>query len=147
MSKKHIFLSYCRENAAKVSLLRDALIQAGEPVWWDQDILPGQDWQLEIKKAMKEAYAVVSCLSLETQQRFQSGVYPELRDAIKQLRQMDAGSMFLYPVRLSQCELPKLEIDDTRSFSDLQYLDIFGPDKAQAIQKLVAALQQATLRP
>ena len=49
MSKTHVFLSYCRDNKAEVQRLHDELVVAGEPVWWDQDILPGQDWKTEIR--------------------------------------------------------------------------------------------------
>ena len=63
---KHVFLSYCRDNKDQVSPLRDALVAAGEPVWWDQEILPGQDWKMEIRKAMRNSYAVILCLSEET---------------------------------------------------------------------------------
>lgn len=43
MAKKHIFLSYCRDNQIEAKRLRDDLIAAGEYVWWDQDLLPGQN--------------------------------------------------------------------------------------------------------
>ena len=82
MVKKHVFLSYCRDNVTEVAKLRDALIAAGEQVWWDQDILPGQDWKLAIRQAMKQSYAVILCLSAETEARTASGIYPEAADAI-----------------------------------------------------------------
>jgi CRP-like cAMP-binding protein len=40
-AKKHVFLSYCRDDAAEVAELRDHLIAGGECIWWDQDIKPG----------------------------------------------------------------------------------------------------------
>lgn len=51
MAATHVFLSYCRDNAKQVAKLRDDLLAAGEQVWWDQQILPGQDWQLAIRQA------------------------------------------------------------------------------------------------
>ena len=87
MSKQHLFLSYCRDNANQVHRLHDELIAAGEQVWWDQEILLGQDWKLEIRKAMRDAYAVVLCLSAETVGRIISGIYPEILDAIAAYRE------------------------------------------------------------
>ncbi|MEM9266593.1 MAG: toll/interleukin-1 receptor domain-containing protein [Cyanobacteria bacterium P01_F01_bin.13] len=129
MAKKHVFLSYCRDNANEVNRLHGELLAAGEPVWWDQDILPGQDWKLEIRKAMKDAYAVLLCLSKETGERTTSGIYPEALDAIKVYRNYAPGSIFLIPVRLSECDIPMIEIDDTRTLSRLQRVDLFPADQ------------------
>src|SRR5689334_9700214 len=108
MKKKHVFLSYCRDNMDQVARLRGDLSAAGESVWWDQDIQPGQDWKLEIRQAMKDAYAVVLCFSKESQARNRSGIYPEALDAISAYREYAPGSIFLIPVRLSECEIPPL---------------------------------------
>jgi hypothetical protein len=117
--------TYCRDNKEEVAKLRDHLISSGEPVWWDQDILPGQDWKFEVRNAMKHAYAVVLCLSKELACRFESGVYPEVSDAIEIYRERSPGSIFLIPVRLSDCEIPPLELDGTRTLNRLQYVDLF----------------------
>ena len=77
MAKKHVFLSYCRDNKTEIAELRNDLIAEGERVWWDGDILPGQDFRLEIRNAMKDAHAVIVCLSKELAGRSTSGVYPE----------------------------------------------------------------------
>src|SRR5437764_11077756 len=103
-SNKHVFLSYCRDNKTEVARLRDDLIKAGETVWWDQDIQPGQDWKLEVREAMKAACAVVLCLSAESQAREASGIYTEALDAITIYRDCAPGSIFLIPVRLSECK-------------------------------------------
>src|ERR1700694_2524391 len=87
-----------------------ALVAAGEKVWWDDDIHPGQQWKLEIQKAMRDSYAVVLCLSKELSARVSSGVYPEVKDAIAAYRRYAPGSIFLIPVRLSDCEIPLMEI-------------------------------------
>jgi len=125
MAKKHVFLSYCRDNTAEAAQLREKLIASGEVVWWDQDIKAGQDWKYEIRKAMNNAYAVVFCISKETDARTTSGIYPEALDAIAIYRECAPGSIFLIPVRLSECEIPPIEIDTTRTLSRLQYVDLF----------------------
>ncbi len=112
---RQVFISYCRDNLVEVAALRERLVRAGELVWWDQDILPGADWKLAIRRAMRQSYAVICCLSEELVGRSKSGVYPELADAIAALRERPQGDIFLIPVRLSDCSVPQIEIDDTRS--------------------------------
>jgi internalin A len=144
MSRSSIFLSYCHDNVDTVRALRQDLLEGGESVWWDEDILGGQDWKLEIRKAMQNAYAVVLCLSRELESRFASGVYPEIRDAIGAYRELAPGNVFLIPVRLSQCEPPPIEIDATRTLASLQTIDLFPASKrAEGLAKLVASLRNA----
>ena len=116
MAKKHLLISYCRDDKAEVARLRDELIAAKEVVWWDGEIIGGQDWKQQIRRAMKESYAVVLCLSKQLADRGQSGVYPEVADAIAIYRQQRPGNIFLVPVRLSECGIPDIEIDDTRTY-------------------------------
>ena len=141
MKKKHVFLSYCKDDENEVTKLHDDLIAAGETVWWMKDILPGEDWKQAIRRAMKAAYAVVVCLSQKLAGRIQSGVYPEVLDAITAYRQQASGSIFLIPVRLSDCEIPDIEIDDTRTLDRLHTTDLFPETKRPAaLKQLLAAL-------
>jgi DNA-binding Lrp family transcriptional regulator len=148
VAKKHVFLSYCHDNAKEVGKLRDDLIAAGEAVWWDKDILPGEDWKFAIRQAMKNSYAVVFCFSKETEAREESGMFPEARDAIAAYRKYAPGSIFLIPVRLSKCTIPPFEIDDTEMLDDLQYVDLFPAAKWSAgLQRLIQALQATPHHP
>ncbi|MGD1862506.1 MAG: toll/interleukin-1 receptor domain-containing protein [Leptolyngbyaceae cyanobacterium] len=148
MAKKHVFLSYCRDNADAVRRFHSELIAAGETVWWDQDIPLGQDWKMAIRQAMQDAYAVVVCLSAETSARYTSGIYPELYDAIEAYREYAPGSSFLFPVKLSPCELPLIEIDATRTLKRLQSVDLFPPPSwSPGIQRLVQELRSTSHHP
>ncbi len=147
-TKKHVFLSYCRDNRAEVQQLHDDLVAAGETVWWDQLIKPGEDWKQSIRRAMKASYAVVLCLSKEFEQRVASGVYPEILDAITAYRQHAPGSIYLVPVKLSDCATPDIEIDDTRTLDRLQCVDLFPPKQRKTgFAKLVDALKATAGHP
>ena len=147
-SAKHVFLSYCHENTNEVAALRQDLITAGEAIWWAPDIMPGSDWQQEIRQAMEHSYAVVLCLSIETQDRIRSGIYPEIRDAIAAYREYVPGSIFLLPVRLSDCEIPPINIDATRTLRNLQYVDLFPtPVRPDGLVRLIKAIRSAPLHP
>ena len=77
-----------------------------------------------------------------------SGVYPEVLDAITSYRQQAPGNIFLIPIRLSDCEIPDIEIDDTRTLDRLQSTDLFPATKRTAgLQKLLAALKALPRHP
>ena len=148
MTKKHVFLAYPRENSEEVRTLRDDLIAAGESVWWDGDILGGQDDRLVIRQAMEAAYAVVLCLSNETQGQ-DASMYPfEIDYAIELYRKYPPGSVYLIPVRLSKCDVPTLEIGANRFLDRLKCVDLF-PDsnRGHSVQNLVDAIRTTPEHP
>jgi hypothetical protein len=148
MSNKHVFISYCHDNQDEVEELRNDLIKAGENVWWDQDILPGQDWKFEIQQAIKNSYAFILCLSKESEARSKTGIYPEALEAIARFREYKPGSIFLIPVRLSDCNIPPLEIDSTRTLDRIQYIDLFPTSRRDTgVKKLIRAIQSVSNHP
>ena len=58
-----VFLSYKREDAARVRKLVSVLRAAGLDVWWDEDIPAAAAWEATIERALREAKAVVVCWS------------------------------------------------------------------------------------
>ena len=58
-----LFVSYKREDAARVRKLVAALREAGFKVWWDEDIAPSAPWEATIEQALREAKAVIVCWS------------------------------------------------------------------------------------
>src|SRR5206468_4763930 len=57
------FLSYSREDGARVSRLGAALREGGLDIWWDEDIPPSAPWEATIEKALADAKTVVVCWS------------------------------------------------------------------------------------
>jgi hypothetical protein len=74
---------------------------------------------------MSQSYTFVLYLSEECQKRIASGIYPEVLDAIAEYRECKPGSAFIIPVRLSDCEIPGIEIDGSRTLNRLHYIDLF----------------------
>ena len=56
-----VFLSYKREDSARVRKVVEALRRAGLDAWWDEDIPSGAQWEATIEKALAAAKAVVVC--------------------------------------------------------------------------------------
>jgi hypothetical protein len=144
MSEKHVFISYCHDNKGEVARLVKDLKNAGKSVWWDEDILAGRDWKEAIREAMRNASAVLVCLSPELTERYRSGAYPEVRDAIATFRQYGPGHSYIFPVRLAECQVPSIEIDDTRTLERIQHIDLFPEsERSAALRKLIESLTAA----
>ncbi len=124
---KHIFISYSTENRKTVERLRDQLLAAGERVWWDEDILGGRDWEEKIERAIKDAYAVIACFSADYKKGNQSGMKPELYDAIDIQRKTHRP--FIIPVRLDPCKIPDIKIYAGKNLTKLQHIDLFPDNK------------------
>ena len=59
-----VFLCHAAEDRSRVRKLASRLRDDNIDVWLDQKhLLPGHDWELEIKKALRSSDAVVLCLS------------------------------------------------------------------------------------
>ena len=54
-----VFLSYAREDRERAVWLVDALERSGFAVWWDRDLVTGQNWQRELESAVRQARCVV----------------------------------------------------------------------------------------
>ncbi|HWS85735.1 MAG TPA: toll/interleukin-1 receptor domain-containing protein [Pyrinomonadaceae bacterium] len=145
---KHVFLSYFHGDRASISKLRDDLKNAGEEVWWDQDILPGQDWELTIEQALRESYAILICLSKKALAQVESGIYPEARTAIEAYKRYKPGSIFLIPVRLNKCDIPPIKIDGSQRLDVLQYADLFPASKrVDGLKRLIEAIRKSSNHP
>lgn len=68
----------------------------------------------------------------------------EICYAIAIFRQYGPGQAFIFPVNLGDCEIPPIEIDDTRTLDRLQCIDLY-PEKKRAagVQKLLLSLKTA----
>ncbi|HVM72639.1 MAG TPA: toll/interleukin-1 receptor domain-containing protein [Anaerolineales bacterium] len=64
-----VFLSHASEDKPKVRKLCQRLKADGFDPWLDeQRLLPGQDWKLEIEKAMRNSGAILLCFSSQAAQ-------------------------------------------------------------------------------
>ncbi len=59
-----IFLSYATEDKTRVEEIYQELSAAGFIPWMDErDILPGEQWELSLEKAIQNADIFLACLS------------------------------------------------------------------------------------
>lgn len=131
----HVFLCHASQDKLIVRALYDAL-KAEDWIdpWLDKaKILPGQDWRLVIEKAVEESDMVIVCLSKHavTKEGF---VQKEIRYAYDIALEKPEGIIFLVPLRLEECDVP-------RGLRSLQWVDYFGSDKNEHYQDLLEAMQ------
>jgi formylglycine-generating enzyme required for sulfatase activity len=111
------------------------LTNDGVDAWLDKEkLLPGQDWELEIKKAVRAADVVVVCLSKQFNQRgFRQ---KEVRLALDTAMEMPEGEIFIIPARLEECE-------NLESLRKWHWVDLF---EEKGYERLVRALHERANR-
>jgi hypothetical protein len=106
MKPLKIFLCHSSSDKAEVQNLYNLLVQRGADPWLDsENILPGQDWNLEINKALDDSDVILLCLSRKSVDK-EGYVQKEIRLALDRALEMPDGRIFLIPARLEECELP-----------------------------------------
>ncbi len=128
---ERIFLCHGKEDKQSVRELYRQLVTAGFHPWLDEeDLLPGQDWDREIKRAVRRAAAVVVCLSRTSVSR--SGyVQKEIKHALDVADEQPEGVIFIIPARLDDCDVPE-------RLQNLQWVDLFEPN---GYDRLLGALR------
>lgn len=126
------FLLYARGDQKTVRRLYQRIVREGANVWLDREkILPGQDWQYEIHKAIYASDIVIVCLSRQFNK--QGGYrHEELKIALKKADSLPEGGIFIIPVRLEECDLPG-------ALCRWQRVDLF---EVSGYKKLINVLKQ-----
>ena len=103
--------------------------------WLDEEkLLPGQDWDLEIEKAVETADVVIVCLSNNSVSK-EGYIQKELRFVLDIALEKPEGTIFVVPLRLDDCELP-------RRLRSWHYVDYFPTQRRErAYQRLLKSLE------
>lgn len=132
--KLKVFLCHSKEDKPIVRELYQRLLAEGwiDP-WLDEEkLLPGHDWDMEIEKAVEAADAVIVCLSNNSVTK-EGYVQRELRLALDVTLEKPEGSVFLIPLKLEECDVP-------RSLRQFHSADYFGNNKKKGYTNLVESL-------
>lgn len=103
--------------------------------WLDEEkLLPGQDWDMEIEKAVEAADAVIVCLSNSSINK-EGYLQKELRKIMNKALEKPKGAIFIIPLRLDECKLPTLLLT-------WQYQDYFPEEnRGKVFLRLLKSLQ------
>ncbi len=137
-----VFVSYVRDDSAVVDQLCVDLKNAGVLTWRDIDqLLPGDDWKLAIRRAIEGGAGFIACFSQRSEDRFSSYMREELVLAIEQLRQRPADSGWFMPVLLDDVMPPDTPVGAGRTLRDLHFIRWQEP-RSQPLTALLAALDR-----
>jgi toxoflavin biosynthesis protein ToxD len=103
--------------------------------WLDEEELyPGEDWDLVIQKAVEESDVVLVCLSNNSITK-RGYIQKELRYVVDIALEIPEEEIFVIPLRLEECTPP-------RSLRDWQYSDYFEEKRERAYQRLMVSLKR-----
>ena len=122
-----VFLCHAHADRDPVRALYSRLTKDGVDAWLDKEkLLPGQDWELEIRKAVREADVVVVCLSTQFNQAgFRQ---KEVRLALDTAMEQPEGEIFIIPARLEEC-------DNLESLRKWHWVDLFDNDGYEMLMR------------
>ena len=69
-------------------------------------MLPGQDWQQEIRKAVNTSHVFLACISKEAINK-RGYIQKEINYALNVAEEQPEGSIFIIPLKLENCEIPE----------------------------------------
>jgi len=123
-----VFLCHASEDKNPVRELCARLRADGFAPWLDEEaLLPGQDWKLEVQKAVRESDAVIVCLSPSAVTKA-GYVQKEIRLALDVADEQPQGAIFVIPIRLEACEVPE-------RLKDWQWVDLFSEGGYEKLQR------------
>jgi hypothetical protein len=104
--KLMVFLCHGSEDKTTVRELYSDLREDGADPWLDEkNILPGQDWDTEIRTAVRKSDAILVCLSATSVSK-EGYVQKEIRFALDVADEKPDGTIFVIPVKLGECDVP-----------------------------------------
>ena len=134
--KFKIFISYASEDGEKANKLYKGLKNSDLPIepWLDKEnILPGQDYDIEIKKNIKESDFFIPLFSSTSVEK-RGYIQREFKDAIDTLRDIAPGDIFVIPIRLDECEIKYEEL------RELQRQDLF-PEWDEGLARILKSIE------
>ncbi|MBI5952014.1 MAG: TIR domain-containing protein [Chloroflexi bacterium] len=112
------FLCHASGDKPAVREMYKRLVFEGVDAWLDKEkLLPGQDWRVEIPRAVQEADVVIVFLSKKSVSK-EGYVQKEIKFALDIAEEKPEGTIFLIPARLEDCLVPE-------RLSRWQWVDLF----------------------
>ena len=102
-----VFLCHASEDKESARELHSRLLQDGFDPWLDEaKLLPGQEWETEIQRAVRGADVVLVCLSTRSIDK-KGYVQREIRTALDAADERPQESIFVIPACIEQCRVPE----------------------------------------
>jgi hypothetical protein len=106
VSAPRIFICHASEDKGMAQNLYERLAHDGQTPWMDtEDLLPGTDWDREIRIAVKSSRFFLACISSHSVTKT-GYVQREIRLALNAAEERPEGEIYIIPVLLEPCEIP-----------------------------------------
>lgn len=130
-----VFISYASQDKPVVQEFSRRLASVGwiEPWVDEKKLLPGQNWRSKIEEAVETADIVIICLSSSSVTK-EGFVQKELRYAKEIAFEKPEETIFLIPLRLDDCNVP-------RGLRFYQWGDYFDEKKEETYKNLLESLK------
>jgi serine/threonine protein kinase len=133
-----VFLCHSSSDKLAVRQLYGQLRAINVLPWLDErDILPGEDWDFEIRRAIRASQAILVCLSQSSITK-RGYVQREIKNALDIADEQPEGVIFLIPLRLEECEVP----DRLRRW---QWVDLFQQNGFEQLARALRKLAEPDL--
>lgn len=121
INRLNVFLCYASDDKVFARGLSKQLINEKIDVWFDENsLLPGQDWENEIRRAVRQADVVIICLSKQSINK-EGYIQKEIRLALDVADEKPDGTIYIIPVRKEDCPVPE-------RLTKLQWIDLFSSE-------------------
>ncbi len=116
-----VFLCHASQDKPAVRRLHRYLKQHGIQPWLDElDLLPGENWEVEIPRALNASDVILVCLSKNSVNK-EGYVQKEISFALDKALEKPDGTIFIIPAKLEACDVPS-------RLNRYQWVDLFRPD-------------------
>ena len=117
--KHHAFISYAKEDRDMASKIYNDLVRSGVTCWIDnKNIIPGQNWKIEVSRAIKQSSYFLLLLSSNSISK-RGFVQKEQKIALELFDEFPQNEIFIIPVRLDNAK-PVNE-----KLQELHWIDLF----------------------
>lgn len=122
-AKLKVFLCHTSQDKPIVrDIYRKLSAEGWIDPWLDEEkLLPGQDWEMEIEKAVESADVAIILIS-KTSVVKEGYLQKEIRNVLEIALEKPDGTIFIVPLRLDECEVP-------RKIRRWQYVDYFPVER------------------
>ena len=133
-TKPRVFIAYVEEDLRFAKKLYLPFEESGFHPWLDKrKLMPGQNWPRAIETAIQTSDFFIACYSQRATSK-KGSFHSELRYALFCAAKVPLDEIFLIPVRLDPCLVPR------RISKQIQYLDLF-PDWKAGVNRLIAVIK------
>ena len=126
-----VFLCHASSDKPEVWKLYSRLVNDGVDAWLDKEkLIPGQNWQIEIPKAVRNSDVVIVCLSSKSISK-EGFVQKEIKIALDAADEKPEGTIFIIPARLEECNIPE-------RISQFHWVDLYSENGYEWLLKALS---------